>query len=118
VIDEGKPDLVVAFAGGPGTADLVHRGSAAESGGATRWGASSRRTKLDRDSPKRPAPGFLDHAQLENSNLAVLAGRRIFHEDVTVQRAAQAKPSARPPPWRRRKDIATPSRSGRVRRQP
>jgi hypothetical protein len=25
VIDEGKPDLVVAFAGGPGTADLVHR---------------------------------------------------------------------------------------------
>jgi hypothetical protein len=25
VIDEGKPDLVVAFPGGPGTADLVQR---------------------------------------------------------------------------------------------
>ena len=44
--------------------------------------------------------------------------KRRLAEAQEKQRAAQAKPSARPPPWRRRKDIATPSRSGRVRRQP
>ena len=30
----------------------------------------------------------MDHFELENSSLATLAGRRIFHEEVTVQRAA------------------------------
>jgi hypothetical protein len=30
----------------------------------------------------------LDHFELEDSSLATLAGRRIFHEEVTVQRAA------------------------------
>jgi hypothetical protein len=30
----------------------------------------------------------LDHVKLENSNLPTLAGRRIFHEVDTVQRAA------------------------------
>lgn len=29
MLDEGKPDLVVAFSGGTGTADMVHRAKVA-----------------------------------------------------------------------------------------